>query len=69
MLTSQKLVMSMHVKVMKEEIIPTITQKIHDILKSEYNIYFSTIQCEGSDCLDNPEAQKIDFSKSYRSDE
>jgi cobalt-zinc-cadmium efflux system protein len=63
MLTSKKIVMSLHVKITEMKLSSPITQDIHDLLKSKYAIYFSTIQCEVDDCLDNPEAEEIDFNK------
>lgn len=61
-LTSGKNIFSTHIQIddiMQSE---TILKKVHEILKKEYNFYFSTVQLE-KECTDFGEAKHININK------
>ncbi len=63
-LTTGKNIVSMHVLVNDGVNQKSLLNSIHNILKQEFSVYFSTIQIE-TICLEEPEASAIDIEKTY----
>ncbi len=62
-LTSNKHVFSAHLRVSDEISQEEILRKAHDVLRHEFNFYFSTLQIE-TGCLDELYADDLDINKS-----
>lgn len=65
-LTSNKYVFSAHVRIAQSDRADAVLKEAHDLLRSRFGFYFSTIQIEDT-CLDEDHAKDLDISTLLRS--
>jgi cobalt-zinc-cadmium efflux system protein len=64
-LTSNKNVFSAHLRIVQPNRAATLLAEAHDLLRSRFNFYFSTVQIE-TKCLDEDHAKDLDISALLR---
>ncbi len=67
-LTSNRNVFSAHLRVKNTAVAPRVLKEAHQILRDEFNFYFSTLQIENT-CLDVTGAEEIDTHLHKQGDE